>query len=279
MSATLDPAEPRPLEPVLGLGGREGRPFALALAAALLAHGAAAAQAAQSLPYLRELAEHVRQGVDERLRAQFDIDMDEPPPPPPDPEPEPEPEPEPPPAPPPKAEPKPEPEVPPAAAEAGKILTAEEDPDAPVDLTDEGFVTGTGERFSGGVTSRAGTAKTAVRAPAAAPTGVGTGTPKAKVAAAPVDRSRAPTVGTTRWDDCGFPPEADLEGINLQKVQVLVTVSPNGRARSVSVLNDPGYGFGALARSCALRKRYIPGLDARGQAIEQTMTFSIRFTR
>jgi protein TonB len=169
--------------------------------------------------------------------------------------------------------------VPPAAAEAGKVLTAEADPDAPVDLTDEGFVSGGSDRFSGGVTSSAGTAKTAVRSAAAVPTGSGTGTPKAQVAAAPkVDRSRLPTPLSKDWD-CPFPSEADAEGINATKVQVVVTVTTGGRARSVSVLKDPGFGFGKAARACAMRKPYAPGLNADGEPVEQTFTISVNFTR
>ena len=121
------------------------------------------------------------------------------------------PEPEPP---PPAAQAKaPEPQAPPAAAEAGKVLTADPDPDAPVDFGNE-FVSGDGDRFAGGVTASAGTSKTAVRDTAAVPTGIGTGTPKATVVAAPkVDLSRAPSViDKSAWERCPYPPEAEAEG-------------------------------------------------------------------
>jgi hypothetical protein len=42
-----------------------------------------------------------------------------------------------------------------------------------------------------------------------------------------------------------------------------VTVGPDGRAKNVSILKDPGNGFGSLARSCAFRMRYSVGLDAQ----------------
>jgi protein TonB len=213
----------------------------------------------------------------ERLRSQVDIDLTPPPPPKEEPPPEPEKEPEPP---PPAAQKQaPTPQAPPAAAEAGKVLTAEPDPNDPVDLTDQGFVTGTSDRFAGGVTAAAGTGKNAVRNTAAVPTGVGTGTPKATAVAAPkVDLSRAPTPNTKNWD-CGWPAEADSEGINFMKVQIAVTVTADGRARSVTVLKDPGFGFGRAARSCALRTAYTAALNSDGQAIEQTITFGVKFTR
>jgi protein TonB len=274
--APLAPRE-EPLATVLDLGGREDRlVFAVALAAALAVHAVAGARAARVFPYLAELAASVRSGLQERLRSQVDIDMNEPPPPP-KPEPEPEPDPEPPPAAQQKA---PEVQAPPAAAEAARVLTAEADPDAPVDLTDQGFVTGTSDRFSGGVTAAAGTSKTAVRNPAAVATGIGTGTPKAKVPAGPtVDLSRAPAPLNNAWANCPYPSEAAAEGIDSQKVQVAVTVTADGRARSAVVLKDPGFGFGTGARACAMRAAYNPALNAAGQPVEQTVSFTVRFVR
>jgi protein TonB len=173
-----------------------------------------------------------------------------------------------------KAEPQPETAPPPAAAEAGKVLTAEPDPDEPVDLTGEGFVTGTGDRFAGGVTASSGTSKTAVRNAAASPTGVGTGSKAPLGPPTPaVDLSRPPRLASAsrNWDDCPFPPEADAEGINNAKVQLVITVSSEGRAKSVTVVKDAGFGFGRLAKQCALRKAYEPGLNAFGKAIEMSM--------
>jgi protein TonB len=264
-----------PLTTVLELGGREDRlVFAVALAAALAVHGVAGARAARVFPYLAELAAAVRGGMQERLRSQVDIDMNEPPPQKPEPPP-PEPEPEPPPAAQQKA---PEPQAPPAAAEAGKVLTADPDPNEPYEFGDE-FVNGNSDRFSGGVTAAAGTSKTAVRNPAAVATGIGTGTPKAQVVAAPkVDLSRPPRPLSKEWD-CPFPAEADAEGINVTKVQVVVTVTKDGRASNVAVPKDPGFGFGKAARSCALRKAYAVALNAAGEPVEQTTSIIVNFTR
>jgi protein TonB len=205
----------------------------------------------------------------------------EPPPPPPPPEPEPEkpPEPEPPKeAPPPKAAPAPA--TPPAAAQAAKVLTADPDPDAPVDLTGDGFVQGTGDTYAGGVTTTAGTSKSAVRdvkatgsaeAAPATRTGPGTGG---------VDLSRkAALLGGNSWDRCGFPAEADIEQINSARVTLVVTVDADGHASSATVSQDPGYGFGALAKRCALRERYSPALNRAGEPVTATQTIIINFRR
>jgi len=280
--AVAAPEGDEPLDRVLELGGRDHAILVAAIVIAAIGHATAGKGVFRTFPYLRELTTSVRKGVHDRLHSQVEIDEDKPPPPPPPPPPIPEKEPEPPPPaakaapPPPEAEAKP-----PAAAEAGKVLTSEPDPDEPVDLTGEGFVTGTGDRFAGGVTATKGTSKNAVRSAQAAATGVGTGT-------GPVAPPPAPTVNLTRaagplpgdWNDCGFPPEAEAEGINFARVLVSVTVRPDGRARSVSVLKDPGYGLGSWARQCAMRKSYQIGLNAQGQAVEQTTPpFNIKFTR
>lgn len=276
---------PTPVEPfarVLGLDRRARFSLLVAIAIALGAHGSAGARALQSLPYLVELARAVRLDLKERLKAEVDIDMTPPPPPPPTPpEPEPEKEKEPPPPPPPRAD-QPPAAPPPPAAEAGKVLTAEPDPDEPVDLTGDGFVSGIGERFAGGVTASSGTGKKAVRAPQAAATG--TGVPSrlpVGPAAGPKDLSRPATpVPGDDWNVCGFPPEADQEGVDVGIVMIAVSVRPDGRARSVTILKDPGNGFAAVAQRCAMRKTFTPALNREGVAIEQTTApFRVRFTR
>lgn len=273
----------QPFSSVFALGRETRFGLLVGMAMALTVHGAAGAEVIASLPHLVEFTRTIRSDITERLRAEVDIDLKEPPPPPPPPpEPEPEPEPEKEPPPPPKEAPPDEPPPPPpAAAEAGKVLTAEEDPNAPVDLTGDGFVTGTGESFAGGITAAKGTSKTAVRNVAAVATGTGTGTKPAPPPPPKQDLSKPAGVGgDRRWDDCGFPPEADLEGIDFMKVQLVVTVDRTGRAKTVTVLNDPGYGFGALARRCAMRKQFVPGQNARGEPIETTTPpFVIKFTR
>ena len=208
--------------------------------------------------------------------AEFEIEPPPPPPPPPPTTPEPEPE-VPKEAPPPRA--MAAPQAPPAAAEAGKVLTADPDPDEPVDLTGNGFVQGTGDTFAGGVTTSDGTSHTAVRnlqaagsATAAAPERPGPKGPEKDLS-----RKAAPLSGY--WDDCGFPAEADIEQINNASVSLVVTVDADGRATNATVTRDPGYGFGALAKRCALRKKYSPPLNRAGEAVTATQSVTINFTR
>ncbi|HEV8551700.1 MAG TPA: energy transducer TonB [Polyangiaceae bacterium] len=270
-----------PLDRVLGLGRSDRSALAAAFLLAIVAHATAGKGVFRTFPYLRELASAVRKGTHDRLHQQVEIDEDKPPPPPPPP---PEPEKEPAPPPPPAAHaPPPPPEAaakPPAAAEAAKVLTQDPDPDEPVDLTGEGFVTGNGDRFAGGVTAAKGTSRVAARAPQAAATGTGTGAGPVAPPAPTVNLTRTAGPGPGDWNDCGFPPEAEAEGLNVAKVMVSVTVRSDGRARAVSVLKDPGYGFGSWARQCAMRKSYQTALNAQGQPVEQTTPpFTIRFTR
>jgi outer membrane biosynthesis protein TonB len=271
-----------PLAAVLGLGGDAARVgVALGLLGALLLHGAAGVQAAANLYEAENFAARVAEYVKNNLQLQIDIDSTPPPPPPPPAPPPPEPEPEKaPPPPPPQAANEPPP-PPPAPAEAGKVLTSDPDPDAPVDLTGDGFVTGNGE-FKGGITSSTGTAKTAVRdlkaQPGGAPAGTGTG-PAPVVKGPEKDLSRSAAPASLNWQDCGFPAEAQLDGVEFGVVQLVVTVGSDGRAKSVNILKDPGSGFGNHARQCAMRRAFTPALDKNGQPIvSSTPPITVKFT-
>lgn len=270
-----------PLAPVLALGKREVRVgFIVGLIGALLLHAAVGAQAASTLGEVHAFAVLVRADIRDRLRSQIDVDLSEPPPPPPPPAPEPEPAPVEPARPPPTTVQPTNAPPPPAAAEAGKVLTQEPDPNEPVDLTGDAFVSGTGDRFAGGVTASNGTSKDAVRDLRAQPDGVGKAPPPGPVAPTGPDLSKAAAPLGGSWSDCEFPAQADIEGIDSAVVQLTVTVGPNGRAKSVTVLRDPGNGFGQAARSCAFRKPYSPALDRAGNAITtSTAPFTVRFTR
>ncbi len=162
------------------------------------------------------------------------------------------------------------------------MLTSDPDPDEPLDLTGDGFLQGDADRYAGGTTSSTGTSKVAVRGPTkpdstAKPSNRPVGPPAA--AAPAVDKSRAPRPTTSNWN-CGFPPEADFDQIDYATVTLAVTVGTDGRAKSVSILSDPGHGFGRLARSCAMRMQYQIGYDKAGSAVAKTTRpFPVRFTR
>jgi periplasmic protein TonB len=266
-----------PLARVLSTSGRV--PVSVTVAAAVFLHVgmAAGATAAAHFGELFAWERAIRDVIEYRL-SQYEVDLiKETPPPPPPPEEEPKPEPEPA-KPPPKDE---APPPPPTPAQAGRVLTADPDPNEPVDLTG-GFVQGNAATYAGGITSSNGTGTRPVYNPAAAPTGVpgGTGTAPAP-AARKEDRSRVPgLLGSVDWNDCPFPGEADAEQIDQAFVLIQVKVKPDGSPDNVSVLQDPGHGFGREARKCAMRKKYSSGLDPDGNAIPgTTKPFRVRFER
>lgn len=283
-----------PLARVEQLGRRSSRMgMALGVIFALSTHGAGSARAMSALLEMHEMVEVMRKELHEFFWANYDIDVvkdkkkeEEPP----QPEPEPEPEqPEPTPVaeeePPEDEDPYAEDEPPPPPGEASKILTAPEDPNDPVDLTGEGFVTGDGTGPGYGYVSAMGTAKQPTYNRNARVGGVegGRGTaptqtrPKKKK---PPNRSRpAGLVGGRSWN-CPFPPEADIEQIDRATAVIVVTVSESGRPTSVRVLSDPGYGFGRAAKQCAMGRRYEPALNRVGKPIRSTTPpINVRFRR
>jgi hypothetical protein len=98
------------------------------------------------------------------------------------------------------------------------------------------------------------------------------------VAFAVAPPSRA-TVGLKEWD-CAFPPEADTAGIDEAAVLLRAQVDASGRAIAVTVVQDPGHGFGEAARVCAMLAAYEPARDDRGQPMEaMTNVFRVHFQR
>jgi protein TonB len=256
-------------------------PAVVTTIAAVLLHVGIAAGATAATLFGEMVAWNVgiRSVVDARLSA-YEVDLVKEPPPEPEAKAAPEPVEE---KPAPKDVPPQPQDAPPKPAEAGNILSAAPTPnDGPVDLT-SAFMTGSGSTYAGGSTSSDGTSKTAVYNPAAAATGVLGGTGKGPVVptAPKEDKSRAPgRLGSDEWNDCPFPGEADAEQIDQAFVLLQVSVRPDGTPESVNVLQDPGHGFGREARKCAMRKRYVNGLDAEGNAIRgNTKPFRVRFER
>jgi periplasmic protein TonB len=269
--------------------GRSRLQGALGLCGVLgvLAHAAIAHQG-YDLGERRQLeafSASVSKVVRERLKRTLDIELEKekPPPEPERPqEPEPEPEPQPvkaPPPPPPAGEKAPPP--PPPPAEAAKILAAAPNPDEPLDLTgDVGFVTGTGERFVGGVTATTGTGKKAVYGQTAKD-GVegGTGKPQPTPPAYVGPDLSRPAGLSPSFRKPPFPPEADVAQINNAQVPLVFTVNPDGTASNVTVLSDPGYGFGAQAKRAVLANKFQPTLNKAGKPVVGTMKLTITFRR
>jgi periplasmic protein TonB len=162
-----------------------------------------------------------------------------------------------------------------APAQAGAIIARDNDPNAPVDLSADAFVTGTASAYAGGVTASSGTSTHAVSQlaePLAPPP------PPAAVAKAPL-LTRPVELSGDEWQ-CPWPREAEAAEIDEQTVTLRVRVDTAGRARSVSLLADPGSGFGAAARTCALQTRFSPALDREGNpVVANSPPIRVRFTR
>jgi protein TonB len=156
------------------------------------------------------------------------------------------------------------------------VLTAEPDPNEPLDLTGNTFVQGNADSYAGGITASKGTATEAVRSREARADGAVGGTGKAGVSS--VDRSRPAGTLQRNWD-CPFPAEAELEQINYQQVNVAVTVSETGKPLDVKVLGNTTFGFGRAAQRCALGKTFVPALNRDGVPVTTTIAIVVTFLR
>jgi periplasmic protein TonB len=164
----------------------------------------------------------------------------------------------------------------PAAAQAGRTLTAPET-SGETQLADFTLVQGTGLAYAGGTTTVAGTSQQAVHGPIAERR-VSLPPAAPSVPAGP-DRSRSPRPEVANWDCSRLFPTHPEAG-HRAAVLISVTVLPNGSPRSVTVLRDPGLGFGPAARSCAMGQRYLPALDRNGVPVTATTPpITVRFTR
>jgi len=143
-----------------------------------------------------------------------------------------------------------------APAQAGQLAATSPEP---VDFTGSAFVVGVGASYAGGSTTSQGTSKIPADGNVA-PGGTGDGNGAARSRARPVALDQA------AWS-CPWPAEADAQQVNEQTVILRATVGADGRADHVDVLSDPGFGFGAAARLCALRTRFEPAHGAAGQPL------------
>ena len=157
---------------------------------------------------------------------------------------------------------------PPPPAKAGTILAQAPRSESPVDMTGDTFVTGTSQAYVGGTTSSSGTNEVAVHTtetdPKAPPT---------------KDLSQPVSLDEQQWQ-CAWPPEADSAEIDRYAVVIRVTVKPDGSVSRVDTLSDPGFGFAAAARACALRTRFQPARDKNGERVAAVSPpIRVRFTR
>jgi len=141
-----------------------------------------------------------------------------------------------------------------APAQAGQLVAASLEP---ADFTGTAFVVGVGSTYAGGTTTSHGTSKTPARG-VVAPGGVGDGAARARSQARPV------SLDQEAWN-CPWPADADAQQVNEQTVVLRAAVGVDGHVEHVDVLSDPGFGFGAAARLCALRTRFEPARAPAGE--------------
>jgi len=154
-------------------------------------------------------------------------------------------------------------------AQAGQIAAASPDP---VDFTGSAFIVGSGVSYAGGATTSTGTSQQ----PALGAVAPGQ-TAGAKVAAR--SRARPISLDQAAWN-CPWPAEADAQQVDEQTVVLRANVRADGRADQVDVLSDPGFGFGAAARLCALGTHFEPARDAAGQPVAaQSPPIRVHFFR
>jgi protein TonB len=209
---------------------------------------------------------------------------EEPPPPPPAPEPEPEPVKQ---TAPVENKTQKEEAAPPPLAKVGQMLTA---PDDSKNDPDEGAVKflsdENGNEYGSGTAGIGGTADKGEKGGKKNGVENGTGTkegakgpPGPAVQTGPtVDLSKAASLTVDNPCKGFFPGDADDD---LARVEVLVTVKPDGSVGNVSVLNEnpKGQGFGKAARTCMLSAKFNAALGKDGKPISATQQFNIRFTR
>ncbi len=158
-----------------------------------------------------------------------------------------------------------------APAQAGQIVASVPDTDQPIDFG-EGFVVGDGTFFAGGHTTSSGTSRETVEEPVSPPA------PREPTVVKTSDLSRPLSLSDPDWT-CPWPREADDMDFNQQIAIVRVRVSAQGRCESVSVVRDPGHGFGAQAARCAKEAAFQPALDARGAPTPGSAAIRVRFVR
>ena len=94
------------------------------------------------------------------------------------------------------------------------------------------------------------------------------------------DLSRKPFLGGSVQWDCPFPAEATTHALSETLVRAQADVAADGTPTAVTILEDPGFGFGEAARSCVLAQRMHPALDRMGVPVRGTTNaFRVVFQR
>lgn len=152
----------------------------------------------------------------------------------------------------------------PSQAQAGRVLTQKPDPQAPLDFSGGGFVSGSGTHYAGGVTSARGDSKRAVQ-------DLPDESQQRPLRPRP-RRQKKPSykvgvrLAQSDWN-CPWPTLADRENIDEQTVLIRVQVSAKGHVEQVNVLQDPGFGFAQEAKRCAFQARFLAAQDDQGRPV------------
>jgi len=161
--------------------------------------------------------------------------------------------------------------VPPAPAQAGRVIAQAPAPAGPADLTGFDLVVGQGESYAGGYSSAQGTSKNAVA------------DPNAKIGGAPdapISHLSRPASPLRRDWACPWPDEMQDSQVRYAKVTIRVSVTRDGAASKVEVLEAPPGGFAEAARHCAERERYQVAFDVQGRpAAGDTRLINVNFHR
>lgn len=161
---------------------------------------------------------------------------------------------------------------PPPPARAGQVV-AQEPPAEPVDFTDFAVAEGSGQSFAGGVTAPSGTSTQPVHSAVVDPQADPHGPHGDGSLARPV------TLPARNWR-CPWPEAAEALGIDEQVVVLRAVVDASGHPQEVTLLADPGHGFGDAALDCAEAARFAPARDRNGKRYAATSPpIRVRFTR
>lgn len=81
------------------------------------------------------------------------------------------------------------------------------------------------------------------------------------------------------FDACAFPAQALKEGVDEAAVVIRVNVDATGKPTAVTILNDPGHGFGTAATTCARKASFDPAKDVSGKSVAGEAVVRVRFVR
>ena len=163
-----------------------------------------------------------------------------------------------------------------AVAQAGKALTREDEGG------DDAIASGDSNDAMYGLVAGAGTGNAPSKNPRAKVGGKagGHGTSTREGAVIEPDLTRGAHAPSVITDECPFPVEADLARIDHAVVTLQVTVKADGHAGAITVLDDPGHGFGRAAIYCVKQLLFSAARNKQGTFIEAAAPPTrIRFTR